>query len=56
MEETPTSNPIQRLEHQRLGGSMHSRQAPASVWGIRASSSAEATGRRLDLELVAAFT
>lgn len=29
---------------------------PASVWEIRVSSSAEATGRQLDLELVAAFT
>lgn len=29
---------------------------PASVWEIRVSSSAEATERQLDLELVAAFT
>jgi hypothetical protein len=55
-EETP--NPIQftRTRTSAPRESLQSRQAPAGVWDIRASISAEATERQLDLELVAAFT
>jgi hypothetical protein len=51
MEETPTSNPIHA--HKNISGSgVYTLQC----LGIRASSSADAAGRQLDLELVAAFT